>query len=75
MNIFDLAFKYDIKIIYDGDYDGVIYELKLKYDTCLSTGEGQTDITICLKQSDIDDMYAGVMKLAKELQNHITPDY
>jgi hypothetical protein len=68
MNITDLAFKFDLNIHHDGDLDGGWYYLKLKYLTCMQNENTETETTLTMRQHDIDELYQGVLKLAKKLK-------
>jgi hypothetical protein len=75
MNIIDLAFDYDIKIDFDGDFDGGNYHIKMNYVTATNHGTGETETIIVLDQVDIDKLYAGANKLIETLKHHITTGY
>jgi hypothetical protein len=75
MNILDLAYKYDLKIDFDGDFDRGCYHMAFTYIT--ATQSDITDITekLSVKQHDIDELYLGVKKLLKILDEHVSEGY
>jgi hypothetical protein len=76
MNIFNLAYKYDIKIDYDGDFDGGWYHTTLKYEISGIEEElPEVELKVSLRQGDIDAIHDGAKKLMKALENHITFGY
>jgi hypothetical protein len=75
MSLLDLAFEYDIKIDFDGDFDGGTYYMKLNYITSTQGGTGDTTMTITLKQDDIVALYDGAKQLIRALEKHILPSY
>lgn len=75
MNILDLGFNYDLTIDFDGDFDGGNYTLKFKYFTSTQNGVGDTETTVILRQSDIDEIYEGTLKLMRLLKPHIVERY
>ncbi len=74
MNITDLGFKFDTHIEFDGDFDGGNYYVTFKHDTCLNSA-AETETKVMMKQVDIDDIYAGLMKMTKEFKKHVTEGY
>jgi hypothetical protein len=75
MNLLDLAFKYDIEIDYDGDFDGGNYYINLTYWIATQSSVGVAKEELILKQSDIDALYDGATKLVKLLEKHVTEGY
>jgi hypothetical protein len=75
MNILDLRFEFGININFDGDFDGGSYDLDLSYEIASHGLYANSAEIHRLKQSDIDALYEGVMKLAKALKPNITQGY
>ncbi len=75
MNVIDLGFKYDIKIEFNGDFDGGYYDVEFKYITPTNVGTGETKTEIVLEQQDIEEIYRGALKLAKALKPYIRDGY
>jgi hypothetical protein len=74
MNIEDLAYDFDIKIEFDGDFDGGTYDVLFKYTNSFSL-DCKTTTGMVLRQHEIDDLLAGALKLVKLLKPHITEEY
>ena len=75
MNLLDLAFKYNIDIEHDGDFDGGCYYIKMNYLTGTHMAVSDTEEKIILKQPDIYELYRGAKKLVKLLEKHVTEGY
>ena len=75
MNLLDLIFKYDIKIVHQGDYDGGCYDITLTHETTTQQGCGEVKTEVVVKQDDINEMYEGALKLAKVLKEHVYGGY
>jgi len=74
MNITDLSYKYDIKIDFDGDFDGGSYTLNFEYMNCTHYMV-KTKMELVLAQHEIDEFYEGAVQLVKLLKPHVTEDY
>ena len=74
MNIEDLAYDFDIKIEFDGDFDGGTYDVLFKHTNSFSL-DCKTTAGIVLRQNEIDDLLAGALKLVKLLKPYATEEY
>ena len=74
MNITDLAYDYDLKIDFDGDFDGGSYTAIFEYMNCMHF-DVKTKMEILLAQHEIDDLYAGALALVRSLKPHVTEGY
>jgi hypothetical protein len=74
MNILDLAFKYNIDIEHDGDFDGGCYHVKMNYLTGTHMDVSDTEEKIVLKQTDMYELFHGAKKLVKLLEKHVMED-
>ncbi len=72
MNLLDLNFEYDIKIDFEGDFDGGNYHVTLDYPIGTQQGITNGKTYLSLKQADIDFMYLGAKKLAEALKKHVS---
>lgn len=74
MNITDLAYEFDVKIEFDGDFDGGSYDIAFKYMNCFSL-DCKTTMELSLRQHEIDDLYDGALKLIKLLKPYASEAY
>lgn len=75
MNILDLAYKFEIEVNQDPDFDRCNYDMTFKYIT--ATQRDITDVreTVTIEQADIEHLYEGVKKLLAILKPYTMDGY
>ena len=75
MNLLDLAFKHDITIHHEPDFDGGDFYITMDYLLATYVGVTEAKTTFALKQQDIDELCHGAKKLVKLLEKYVTEGY